>query len=177
MRLTWNRARRAAGWLVVVAVGLVFASVLALVFVPRLMGWQPVVVVSGSMEPAIPVGGLAFLAPVHPEEVKAGDVISYRVGNSRVTHRVVELGKDDQGALAFRTKGDANNDADAGMVPASSVDGREVWTVPHLGRVSNFMRSRDGFKLMVFVPAIVIVGSSLFSIAAELNKRRRKVAA
>ena len=168
---------RAAEALVALATILALTVTVAFMVVPRLMGWQPVVVLSGSMEPTIPMGGMAFLAPVHPEQIKAGDVISYRLGNARVTHRVVEVGKDAEGALAFRTKGDANDDADAGMVPASQVQGREVWVVPYAGRVSSFIRSRDGFRLMIFLPALVIVATSVFSIVAEMNKQRRKAAA
>jgi signal peptidase len=177
MKRTALRAGKALQFLGALAAILALMAVVAVTVVPRVLGWESVVVLTGSMEPTIPVGGLAFLAPVHPEEVKVGDVISYRLGNSRVTHRVVELGTDAQGALGFKTKGDANNDADAGMVPASSVVSREVWTVPYAGRVSNFMRSREGFKLLIFAPAIVIVASSLFSISAEMNKQRRKAAA
>jgi signal peptidase len=170
------RAGKALESLITVAAVLVLTATVALILVPRVMGWQPVVVLSGSMEPKIPVGGLAFLAPVHPDEVETGDVISYRLGNVRVTHRVVEVLTDDQVALAFRTKGDANNDVDAGVVSASQVEGREVWTVPRLGRVAQLLDSRLGFFALVALPALVIAAGEVMNIIKQVRALRTKVA-
>jgi signal peptidase len=61
---------------------------------PRMIGWTGMVVLSGSMEPTMPVGGLAMLAPIDPEDVEVGDVISYRHPLEReklVSHRVIEI--------------------------------------------------------------------------------------
>jgi signal peptidase len=176
MKRTAVRAGKALQSLAALLAILALMALLALTVVPRLIGWQPVVVLSGSMEPALPVGGLVFLEPVHAEQVKAGDVISYRLGNSRVTHRVVEVATDGQGALAFRTKGDANNDADAGLVAASNVDSREVLTVPYLGKALNFIRSRTGFYALLALPALFVIGSSVLNIVTEIERQRRKAA-
>jgi signal peptidase len=152
-------------------------AVVALLVVPRVIGWQPVIVLSGSMEPGIPVGGLAFLAPVEPEEVKTGDVISFGTGNTRVTHRVVEIAKVAQGTLAFRTKGDANNEADSGLVPASAVESREVLTVPHLGRVAQVLDSRLGFYAFVALPALLISVGEGVNIIKQIGQSRRRTTA
>lgn len=177
MRPTVVRAGKALQSLVALGAILALTAIVALMVVPRLIGWQPVVVLSGSMEPALPVGGLVFLEPVHAEQVKAGDVISYRLGNSRVTHRVVEVGTDGAGALAFRTKGDANKDADAGLVAASSVESREVLTVPYMGKALNFARSRTGFYALIALPALFVIGGSVLNIVTEIARQRRKAAA
>lgn len=58
--------------------------------VPRFLGYEIYEVVSGSMEPEIPVGSVLYVAPSAPEEIEAGDVIAYRKGDSVVTHRVEE---------------------------------------------------------------------------------------
>lgn len=177
MKRTLSRISTALQVFALVATSVALLAVVTLVATPRIMGWQPVVVRSGSMEPALPVGSLVFLDPVHPDQVKVGDVISYRIGNARVTHRVVEIGKDAQGTPGFKTKGDANAEPDPGMVSAASVDSREVWSVPYVGKISNFIRSRDGFYIIIALPASVIVASSLVSIVVELNRQRRKAAA
>ena len=43
--------------------------------VPRFVGIQSYVVVTGSMEPSIPVGSLVYAKPVEPETLQVGDVI------------------------------------------------------------------------------------------------------
>ena len=177
MKRTASRAATVFKWGAAVVTTLALVAVVALMVVPRLIGWQPVVVLSGSMEPSIPVGGLTFLAPVHADEVKVGDVISYRQGNVLITHRVVEVGQDAQGGLAFTTKGDANSAPDPGAVEASNVVSREVLTIPYLGRVSDFIHSRAGFYALLGVPALLIVANSLLTIAIEVGRQRRKAAA
>ena len=58
--------------------------------VPRLMGYGIYEVVSGSMEPEIPVGSVVYVKAARPEEVEAGDVIAFNKGGSVITHRVEE---------------------------------------------------------------------------------------
>lgn len=73
-----------------------FLSVLILIAVvavcvpmtlPRLLGYEVYVVVSGSMEPAIPVGSALYVEIVPPEEVEVGDVIAFYDRGAVITHR------------------------------------------------------------------------------------------
>ena len=64
--------------------------------VPRMLGYHIYTVVSGSMEPAIPVGSLVYINNMTPEDVQEGDVIAFygaTDGSSIITHRVVTNGK------------------------------------------------------------------------------------
>lgn len=54
---------------------------------PRLLGYEVYVVVSGSMEPAIPVGSALYVESVPPEEVEVGDVIAFYDRGAVITHR------------------------------------------------------------------------------------------
>ena len=100
--------------------------------IPRLFGYEAYTVVSGSMEPAIPVGSAVYLQSAAPEAVKAGDVIAFYKGRGVVTHRVVE-NKTVSGE--FITKGDANAENDMEPVPYAAMLGRMVVSVPVLGTV------------------------------------------
>ena len=93
----------------------------------QIMDLKPVVVLSGSMEPAIKTGSLAFIDTSNRDVFK-GDVISFRVGELLVSHRVIEV--TDQG---YRTKGDNNDVADAGIVKDSSVEGKILFSIPGAG--------------------------------------------
>ena len=50
----------------------------ALVAGPRLLGWQGVVVLSGSMEPTLQTGGVAFVQPADASEIQVGDILTHR---------------------------------------------------------------------------------------------------
>ena len=45
--------------------------------VPRLFGFQTYAIVSGSMEPEIPVGSIVYAKAAEPEAVTPGDIIVF----------------------------------------------------------------------------------------------------
>lgn len=139
---------------------LVLLLALALVFLAPLR-WDVDfrTVVSGSMEPTLPVGTIVVTRPVDPTHILPGDVISFPSPEDMrlvVTHRVMEvtvLGPE----RAFRTKGDANNAPDRDPVPASWVTGREILHIPYLGLVAQFVKTPRGWLLLVALPAAALV--------------------
>ena len=100
--------------------------------VPRLFGYEAYTVVSGSMEPAIPVGSAIYLEAAVPETVVPGDVIAFYKGRGVVTHRVVE---NRTVSGEFITKGDANVENDMEPVPYAAMIGKMTLSVPILGTV------------------------------------------
>lgn len=131
------------------------------------------IVKSGSMEPAIPTGALVVIRPV--KEYSVGDVITFGRDTKReipTTHRVVE--KSESGQLAiFRTKGDANQDADPNPVLASEVIGKVLFSVPNAGFVIDFARTRAGFLSMVAIPAGLVILDELMTIFGEVRRMRK----
>ena len=100
---------------------------------PRFAGIEQYVVVSGSMEPAIPVGSMVYSAQTEPSTLEPGDIIVFNTeetGETPVTHRVVENHVAD-GELI--TKGDANEKNDVNPVTYTNVLGKLVLHVPMLG--------------------------------------------
>ena len=98
----------------VVAAGLLFGALLVL---PAALGWQRYVIVSGSMTGTYDRGSLVLDEVVPVDELREGDVITYRPPAGAgpaglVTHRIAEITTDRVGGRAFRTKGDANAAAD-----------------------------------------------------------------
>ena len=56
------------------SLALVLVVVLAVVsFVPRAFGYMPFAVLSGSMEPELPVGSMVFVRQVEPTDIAVGD--------------------------------------------------------------------------------------------------------
>lgn len=103
------------------------------------------VVLSGSMEPELSPGDVVIVAS---GPVAVGDVITYRTGNEvPTTHRIVE-----EVDGAYRTKGDANENADAGLVDPSQVLGSVVVVIPLIGYVILWANTTVGFALLVVIP-------------------------
>lgn len=118
------RTRRGAKALVAAVAVLVLVPFVIYAF-PTLAGAESsYIVLSGSMEPALEPGDVVVVYSTAPQNVEPGDVITYRRGGETpVTHRVTEVVTRDDGSLAFRTKGDANEEVDAEAVPASALIG------------------------------------------------------
>jgi signal peptidase len=169
--------RKFAGYLGIIIVGLAFLAALFIFIFPLVSRWEITTVRTGSMEPGIPVGSVVALAPIEAENVEIGDVILHVPPTNtsiRVTHRVIEIINSDQG-LSFRTKGDANEDADPYSVPASNVISEVKLCIPYLGYFTNFARSKAGFITLLLIPGILVLFLTLKDIFGYSRyKERRK---
>jgi signal peptidase I len=138
--------------------------------VPGVIGAdQSYVVLTGSMEPAISPGDAVVVDGVDPATIAAGDVITYQrsaANDIPTTHRVLDVVNGDAG-LAFVTKGDANEDADAGVVTADRVVGKVVLTIPFIGYVVQFVNSPVGFVALVVVPFGLLLLTEVWSMIRE----------
>lgn len=99
--------------------------------VPRVLGYEVYDVVSGSMEPEIPMDSVCYVKPIVPEQLAEGDVVAFfKGGTDVVVHRVV-YNKTSLGELV--TKGDNNNVEDPDPVPYRAVIGRVEMHLPLVG--------------------------------------------
>lgn len=101
--------------------------------IPRFLGYELYAIVSGSMEPTIPVGSVVYAREVSPQEIEAGDIVVFYGGHASdtvITHRAVENRRDTQELL---TKGDANQGNDMLPISYSNIIGRVVLSIPLLG--------------------------------------------
>lgn len=106
---------------------------------PLLVGWTPTVVSTGSMEPAVSAGSIVHVdGDVDPQVLGSGSIITYEdpvVPGRTVSHRVIEVVRDVESGptTGFRTKGDANGQADAAVVPVDAVQGATRLVLPYAG--------------------------------------------
>ena len=103
-----------------------------LFLLPQTAGCTPRVVISGSMEPAVPVGSIVYTNRwIKQENIKEGDIIAYGLsGGVSVLHRVVET---DKNSRIWRTKGDANEVSDPGAVSYEQYLGKMIFSLPYVG--------------------------------------------
>lgn len=123
----------------------------------KLFGMDLFVVQSGSMEPAYHVGSLVYVKPVDPAELQAGDVITFDLGGGvRGTHRIVGV-LEENGTLAFQTKGDANEEPDVNPVPSEDIIGEVIFTIPELGFLVAFIQQPPGSHIALSVLAAILL--------------------
>lgn len=126
--------------------------------VPQVAGYQMYIVLSGSMSPEFDTGSLAFVKETDPLAIVVGDIITFRSqsgSDTLTTHRVVEVLRED--GLSFVTRGDANNVNDPNPVPAENVVGTVTGSVPYVGYLMDFVQTRTGLILLIFVPGVLII--------------------
>ncbi|MEX0616600.1 MAG: signal peptidase I [Candidatus Woykebacteria bacterium] len=149
--------------------------------IPLPQGYRLLVVQTGSMEPAMPVGSVVltrssadFAAPMPMTRFLVGDIITYEAGrNNFVSHRVVEI-VERNGQFFYRTKGDANKKADQKLIAEKDVMGEVFLTAPYVGRFVNFTKEPIGYFLMILIPSLYVILSEVWVFISELRRTRIK---
>lgn len=143
--------------------------------VPSFLGYERYVITGGSMTGSISKGSIAFEKPVPVDELEVGDVITYLPPadsgvSNLVTHRIVELGEDAQGASRLRTKGDANADVDPWTFSLVASEQPVVeFSVPRAGYVFIALADRETRMLVIGVPAAFIALLALIELVKNLG--------
>lgn len=169
----WRIVLAGASWVLLAAM---VALAVAVVLLPAITGAKPYTVLTGSMEPAYPPGTLVVARSVDADELRIGDVITFQLRSGEpqvVTHRIVGVGADAEGAPLFVTRGDANNVEDANPVRPVQVVGRLWYSVPYIGWVNNVINgSTRMWVLPLAAAALLAYGAVMF--AQALRERRSR---
>ena len=179
IRKTWN---------IISTVLVALVVLLALLLVgARLFGLQVFTVLSGSMEPTYHTGSLIYVKKVDPYTIQDGQVITFMLDEDTIaTHRVVGIVPDEEDAsvIRFRTKGDANETEDGGLVHYKNVIGTPVFTIPYLGFVANYIQHPPGMYVAIAAGAVLLMLTFLPDVFAPEEKtetepkpKRRRAAA
>lgn len=140
---------------------------------PYAAGIKTYAVVSGSMEPALHTGSLAYVKPADASEIKEGDIITFFMSGSSMvaTHRVVNT---DDKKREFTTKGDANNTKDA-PISFDSLVGKTLISIPYLGYLTMFIKTKQGMVLAVCILTLMILFSAISKIIGKEKYAATKI--
>lgn len=152
-------------WLILAGLGLVAVFVAVSAFnLPG--GYKLFTVQSGSMLPSITIDSLAMVKPVG--EYAVNDIITFKNAPMPTTHRIQKI--DGQ---TYTTKGDANDAADSQPVRQEQILGKVVLVVPYAGFPVAFAKSKEGFMLLIVIPATLIIYSEILNIKNEIKKLKK----
>ncbi len=143
---------------------------------PMIAGHHMYIVLSGSMSPAFDTGSVIFVEPMEPEDIREGDIITYRgLGDSSLltTHRVVGLEGSGQD-LEFITKGDANDVNDPYPIPGENLVGKVTLSIPYLGFLMGFGQSKKGLLVLVVIPGVLLIINESFKLYKSISKMKEE---
>ncbi|MBP5428356.1 MAG: signal peptidase I [Clostridia bacterium] len=151
--------------------------------IPTFFGYSVVRIVTGSMEPKIPVGSFVLIKRIAPGEVGEGDIITFytddpdpAIAGMTVTHRVLSVETTEDGKLVFRTKGDNNPVPDVYPATGEGLVGRYVCGALPLTAIVTLFRTHLPIALLVtvLIPMIVLTQNGIRKRMKALSSEREE---
>lgn len=147
----------------------------------NLGGFMMFRVVTGSMEPTIPVGGLLLARQVKIESIQLHDIVCFRTQASQilgkiVTHRVVGIEQTQFGTVLLETMGDANLVSDGHYVDQTNLIGKVIWHTKNgsiLAGVVSLFTSKIGFLGCIVFPCLLLAAMILKDSVGSIRKDLR----
>lgn len=120
---------------------------------PTIFKYQMYVDVTNSMVPDLHVNDIIIIEKCKKENINVGDVITFREGNATVTHRIVEIIKDN-GETKYKTKGDNNKLEDDRLISYEEIEGKYLSKIRYLGF---FITDKVSFILLILLILIISI--------------------
>ena len=135
-----------------------------------LVGIEPFVVESGSMEPVIPTYSLVMINKnTKYEEIKENDIIAFNSElGAKVVHRAVKITSD-----GIETKGESNKITDGISTNKNNFIGKEVFYIPKAGYVVKLIQTSRG-KIILGTFAVVLVLAGILIGEPDSNKKKNQ---
>ena len=167
--------KKIAEWFGVVIIAISILLVGFVLLGPR-FGWETHPILSGSMEPALKVGGIIVTKPEKIQNIEVNDIITFQVSaGHKVTHRVTAIEMID-GKPWFQTKGEANQEPDPNLVSSEEGVMRKVaFHFPYLGFAAVFMKKKLAFIFLIGIPALILIGIFSRDIWKGIREEKEKI--
>ncbi len=153
----------------------VLATVVATTVLPIPFGYQSYAVMTGSMDPQIPIGSLAYIdTKASFEEIIEGDVIAYKINETSdnvCMHRVTGFDWEKEGLI---TKGDANEYTDLIPIESNSYKGKEVGCIPCLGFIVDQLANAKALVISIIVSTFCACITSAAFVSSKAEKENQK---
>lgn len=145
-----------------------------------LLGLRAMIVRSDSMSATdFAAGDLILSVAVDPEEIREGDVITFRSpdpeqGGATVTHKVRTVLVDANGKRSFVTYGTTTGEADRLPVPSENLLGRYWARMSGVGPFFSLLQTPVGFLCLILLPFLALVLLQLLLCFRALRRMQRE---
>ncbi|MBQ6494740.1 MAG: signal peptidase I [Bacilli bacterium] len=117
---------------VVITIPLAACLVVLILLISGIFKFKLIAIASNSMSPTYKRGDAIIYEKINVKELKVGDILAFQKNSIVVTHRIVEIWKQDD-RYYFTTKGDNNNTNDADKIEEKNVLGRVQFSFKYIG--------------------------------------------
>ena len=124
---------------------------------PDVFGIKTFTIISGSMEPNISVNDLVIIKEVNENEIKKGDIISFKINGEIITHRVINIETDTNGEILYTTQGDANNIQDSIKIKFENIEGKYIGKISKIGGILIALKSKTKLAIIIIVLLIIYI--------------------
>ena len=132
-------------------------------------------VLSGSMRPGLPVGGIVITERVPTSTLQVRDVVVFHRPDKPaelVVHRIIELNPSAAGPIV-QTQGDANTVPDPWKVSLHGTTAyRAVFSLPLIGYAAVWAHNPTGRQTLTLVGMLLVVGAAIGAVITRLLARR-----
>lgn len=140
-----------------------------------LFGYRIFRVISLSMEPEYKINDIILVHETDVENIKIGDNIAYRssIGDNRqvvITHKVIDIEKDEKGNTLFHTKGIANNVEDP-LVQEKQVYGIVVSKLYIFSIVNKILNNIYGYILLIYIPLAILIIKNIKELISLIKEK------
>lgn len=136
-----------------------------------ILGYKAYIVNTNSMEPTIKVGDIVIIKKVKAEKLNQGDVITFTQEGEVITHRITKIETEEK-STQYVTKGDNNNTEDTLKIKYEDIIGKEILTIPQLGKAMQLLDSK--IILLIIILIILICAFVKIQKKEKLENRREK---
>lgn len=130
------------------------------------LGIKTFVIISGSMEPSLNIGDIVVIKKCSEQDVKVDDIISFREGQTVITHRVIEINETENGK-EYITKGDNNNTKDSIPVKFSNIEGVYIRKLEYVGKIVLFLKNK------IVIISIVLIFYLIYLYDLKVTEKRK----
>lgn len=128
----------------------ILVAIYLVIFIPTIWGQKPLVIISGSMNPTLKVGGILYYHEKDYSDFKKDDILVFKLNDHNISHRVYEVTGD-----GIITKGDANKSYDDILITKEKVLGEGTdWCIPFIGYYADFIYRN---KILLVISIIIIL--------------------
>lgn len=134
---------------IIIKIIYILLLVYLIIFIPIFWGYKPLVVISGSMEPTLRVGGILYYKEYNNNSFKEGDILVYKTKKHIISHRIVKINKN-----GYITKGDNNKNNDKNIINKNILGKGTDYSIPYIGYYADFIYHH---KYLLFLSVIFII--------------------
>ncbi len=138
-----------------------------------LFGCEAYIIRTNSMEPSIKNGDVVITKKVPEEKIQEGDVITFKQDADIITHRISRI--EEENGKKYITKGDNNNIEDSSKITYQEIKGKEIITIPYLGKIINILQNKIVFWVILLIILIMCFYKIQKHEKSEIRREKKKI--